>query len=293
MSDESWGFEEGDEIAPGLTSLELLAGGWANETYVAWSDDLLSIVVAKLIRPDQIEDESALRHLRREAEVLDSLAHPVIMRCFQTVPDGPRPHLVLEHMEGPTLRELMDYGPLPLEQLIPLAGTLCSALHYMARRNTVHLDLKPSNIVMSVPDRLIDFSIARSFEDAEALTTDIGTADYMAPEQCNPGEGGTVGPWSDMWALGVTLYEAATGKRPFPEGIEDHEDLTVRYPQLVHDADLPPLDVPEPIVGPIMQCLEREPSARPTAVQLSEQFEELLTLLSRKRVLSRKRPKLR
>src|SRR5690606_26629994 len=144
-------------------------------------------------------------------------------------------HLVLEHLEGPRLSTLIRrYGPLPPEQLVPLAVQLASALHYMHAEGVVHLDVKPSNTIMGAPPRLIDLSVARDFEELPGLRRAVGTDSHMAPEQCLPRELGPVGPAADVFGLGVTLYRAATGERPFPRGDAGGE-RAARWPQLEHD----------------------------------------------------------
>ena len=98
---------------------------------------------------------------------MQRLAHPVVVRSFGAVTEGKFPHLVLEHLDGPTLDELLaQQGPLALEQLLPLALHVASALHYLAAEGVVHLDVKPSNVVMGGPPRLIDLSVARTLEQA-------------------------------------------------------------------------------------------------------------------------------
>ena len=172
----SWEFEEGDEIAPGRSVLKPIGGGTAYEVLLVWDDRLFSIMVAKVVRPDQLEDESTMRGLRREAEALRTLAHPGLIRGFDAVLDPPYPHVLIEHLEGPTLRRLIKkHGPLPQEQLLPLALHVASVLHYLAEEEIVHLDVKPDNIVMGVPPRLIDLSVARPFERARRIEGAIGT----------------------------------------------------------------------------------------------------------------------
>ena len=93
------------------------------------------LVVAKILRPGQVAEERALGELREEAEVLDALAHPVIVRGFDAVLEGPHPHVLLEHLEGPSLRRLVKRGGLlPLQQLLPLALHVAGALQYMEHR---------------------------------------------------------------------------------------------------------------------------------------------------------------
>ncbi|HEV2813901.1 MAG TPA: protein kinase, partial [Solirubrobacteraceae bacterium] len=129
----TWGFEEGDAIAPGRTVLKLLGGGSAYEVFLVWDEHRFSLMVAKVLRPDRAEDPDELRALCKEAEALDALAHPVLVRGYDAVLEGPHPHVLIEHLEGPTLRRLIRReGPLPLEQLLPLALHVAAALHYMA-----------------------------------------------------------------------------------------------------------------------------------------------------------------
>ncbi len=181
-----------------------------------WDDRLFSIMVAKVVRPDQLEDEGTMRGLRREADALRELAHPCLIRGFDAVLEPPYPHVLIEHLEGPTLRRLIKkHGPLPQEQLLPLALHVASVLHYLAEEEIVHLDVKPDNIVMGVPPRLIDLSVARPFERARRIEGAIGTDPYMAPEQCGTGDSASIGGATDVWGLGATVYHAVAGQLPF------------------------------------------------------------------------------
>ena len=205
----SWKLAEGDAITADLTAIKLLGGGEAYEAYLAFDDITYAPVVVKLVRPDQVDDASTVRGLRREADTLSAINHPVVVRGLRAVVDGERPHLVLEQLDGPRLSTLVRrYGPLPEQQYLPLAIEMASALHYFRRLGYVHLDVKPSNIIMGAPARLIDLSVARTVEAAEALTYPIGTDAYMSPEQCDPPSTGTPGFASDVWGLGATLFQA-------------------------------------------------------------------------------------
>jgi serine/threonine protein kinase len=288
----TWEFSEGDPIAPGRTVLRVLGGGSRYEVFLVWDDRLFAVMVAKCLRPDQAEDPDALRDLRREAEALERLAHPVLVRGFDAVLDGPHPHLLIEHLEGPTLRSLLRRGgPLPLQQLLPLALHVAATLHYMAQEEWVHLDVKPDNIVMGVPPRLIDLSVARTFERAARVAGHVGTDAYMAPEQCDPqGHLGEIGPPADVWGLGATLFHAVAGDVPFPreKGARQSEDLHVRFPQLVEPpVDLPP-SAPPALRALIDAALAFDPAARPTAAQLAVGLEPLVAALPRKMLLGRR-----
>lgn len=288
----SWGLQEGDEIAPGRSVLDRMGGGRFYEVYLAWDDRLLSTVVAKLLRPDHAQDDGALRRLAREADLLARLAHPVIVRGFGSVSDGEFPHLVLEHLEGPTLKSLIAKYGLSLDQLLPLAMQMCSGLHYLSEEKVVHLDVKPGNVIMESTPRLIDLSIARSFADARKMTVARGTDAYMAPEQCQPQAGVEVGPAADMWGLGVTLYEAATAHRPFPPGGGREEpDLLRRYPQMTNDPEPMSPKFPVELRDVIMACLDKDPAARPTASESRSEIESMFVSV-RRGPLRRRRPKL-
>ncbi|HEX9890903.1 MAG TPA: serine/threonine-protein kinase [Actinomycetota bacterium] len=283
----SWRLEEGDQIVPGRVAVKRLGGGKLYEVYLAWDDALYHLAVAKILRPDHAGHERSLRAIRREADLLARLAHPVIVRTFGGVLDGPRPHLVLEHLEGPTLSRLLRrYGPLPYEQVLPMALSLASALRYISISGYVHLDVKPSNLVMGAPPRLIDLSVARSIEGAATLTTAVGTRRYMSPEQCEPGRRGPIGPPADVWAVGMVMYQALTGELPFgdPEGVE-HPQLDAEPRAL--DAEVPPV-----VAEVIMRCLAPDPLARPPALALARDLEPLVAATPRAPI-GRKRPRIR
>ena len=276
----SWGFEEGDEIAPGRTVLKPIGGGSAYEVLLVWDDRLFSIMVAKVVRPDQLEDASTMRGLRREAEALERLAHPGLIRGFGAVLEPPHPHVLIEHLEGPTLRRLIKrHGPLPEEQLLPLALHVASVLHYLAEEEMVHLDVKPDNIVMGVPPRLIDLSVARPFERARQIEGAIGTDPYMAPEQCGPPDRrGQIGGATDVWGLGATLHHALSGGVPFPRerGAGESGEREQRFPQLVAEPAPLPGDVPAELAELILATLRKEPSERPSARELALGLEPLV-----------------
>ena len=276
----SWDFAEGDEIAPGRTVLKPIGGGSAYEVVLVFDDRLFSVMVAKVVRPDQLEDAGTMRGLEREAEALSQLAHPGLIRGFGAVLDPPYPHVLIEHLEGPTLRRLIKrHGPLPQEQLLPLALHVASVLHYLAEEEFVHLDVKPDNIVMGMPPRLIDLSVARPFERARQIEGAIGTDPYMAPEQCgDPQYRGLIGGATDVWGLGATLYHAVAKRVPFPRerGAGDSGERTKRFPQLVNEPDELPREVPAELAELILSALRKDPAERPSARELAMGLEPLV-----------------
>jgi serine/threonine protein kinase len=251
-------------------------------------------VVVKLLRPHLVEDLHALRELRREADLLSRLAHPGLVRGFGAVLGGPHPHLVLEHVEGPSLGRLVKrHGALSLQQLLPLALQLTAVLQYLAAAGVAHLDVKPGNVVMGVPPRLIDLSIARALDAAAALRDPIGTDPYMAPEQCAPARWpGSVGPPADVWALGATLHHAAAGTVPFPRPREarDSRDPLVRFPQLALREPAPlPEHLPEPFRALVRAMLAPDAARRPTAAEVATALEPLVLGVPDRLKISRRR----
>ncbi|MRJ76942.1 protein kinase [Aeromicrobium sp. SMF47] len=273
MSD-TWGLAGGDAIAPGLTAVRPVGGGDVYEAWLAFDDRLYAPVVVKIVRPGHVERDASRSGLVREVEMLSRLSHPGIARLFSYDDEGPRPYLVLENVDGPDLSTLIaTHGYLPLHQLLPLGLELCSALHYLRQQDVCHLDLKPSNVIMGAPARLIDFSVAMDAKQAADLTDPVGSDEYMAPEQCRPGELGTVGHASDMWAFGATMFRAAAGFRAY--------DRERRWAQL----DQAPFDLPH-VVPPavadlILDCLAPRAEDRPEPHEVAERLEPLLANLPR------------
>jgi eukaryotic-like serine/threonine-protein kinase len=278
----SWQLAEGDELVPGRRALRLLGGGRRHEAYLAWDERLHALVVAKLLRPDQTGDAAARQALATEAALLRELGHPLLLRGFGAVLDGPRPHLVLEHLEGPRLSTLIRRDGLAIEQLLPLGLEVVRLLRYLAAEEVVHLDIKPSNIIMAERPRLIDLSVARRMLDTGALTAPVGTDPYMAPEQCEPARFGELAPATDVWGLGATLFEALAGVAPFPPDGD-------RFPQLrAAPAALPPR-VPAALAALVTGCLAPRPADRPSLAQLDEELQAVVERLPAPR-LSRFRP---
>jgi serine/threonine-protein kinase len=283
---DSWGLMAGDEIVPALTAVSLLGGGSAYEAYLAFDDARYCPVVVKVVRPDLVEDPSTLRGLRREVDMLGQLNHPAVVRGFAADTGGERPHVVLEHLEGPRLSTLVRrYGPLQPQQLLPLGLELCAAAHYLHGLGIVHLDIKPSNVIMGAPARLIDLSVARSSESAAVLDHVVGTDDYMPPEQCVPGRCQVPGPASDVWGIGATLFHALAGHRPFRRGLDDPDASDEeRWPQLVDKPYDLPVTVAPDTAQTVRACLAYEPADRPTPREVAESFEPALDRLPKPRL---------
>lgn len=295
----SWALAEGDALVDGRHVLEPLGGGSRYEVFLVWDERLLALAVAKVLRPDQVADPRALAELRREAELLARLAHPGLVRGLGAVLDGPRPHLLLEHVDGPSLHRLIRReGALPLDQLLPLALSVVAVLHHLAAEGVVHLDVKPANVVMTAPPRLLDLSVARPIASAARLRVPIGTDAYMAPEQCDPAASpGAIGPPADVFGLGATLHHAVSGEVPFPRAREARasRDPAVRFPQLTRPPRPLPPGVPPELQALLAAMLAPGPAARPAPREVAEALEPLVAARPARRVaLSRRgRPVIR
>lgn len=150
-------------------------------------------------------------------------------------------------------------------------------LHYLAGEGVVHLDVKPTNVIMAATPRLIDLSVARTLDQLGEITRPVGTDAYMAPEQCDPARFGELGLPADVWGLGATLYEAAPRRRAFAGAPSEHPQLR-REPEPVTEK------VPPRLVELILACLEPRPADRPLPAQLGDALEPLVAALPPPRI---------
>ena len=284
-----WDLAEGEQIAPGRTAVRLLGSSNVHDVYAAWDDTILGIVAVKMLQPGSVDDDRARAALAAEADALGRLSHPSFPRCFDVALDGDRPHIVLELVEGPRLSTLIRrQGRLGIEQAIPLVLQLASAIHYIATTGVLHLDVKPKNVMMAPPPRLIDLSVARTIERARTTTYPVGTDRYMAPEQCGTGLAHEMGHATDVWGLGVTMHEALAGTRPFPDG-DRTASGEARFPQLALDPAPLPRDVPDPLASLVTAAMSRRPSDRPSAAEIVAELDPLTEAIPPQPVLGKVR----
>ncbi|MBA4608666.1 serine/threonine protein kinase [Aeromicrobium sp. Marseille-Q0843] len=262
------------ELPPGLVGLSELGGGLHHEVWLAYDESRLAPVVVKILRPELVGDADAVGATLREIDVLARLAHPSIVRLYDFDDAAERPYMVQEHLDGPTLSSLIFRdGPVQLHQLLPLALELAGSVHYLHTNGLLHLDVKPSNVIMGAPAKLIDLSLTLDLDSAAALDYPVGSDEYMPPEQCDPLAHGPIGPAADVWSIGATLYRAAVGHRAWRASDED------RWPQLTARPKPMPDFVPGAIRDLVMDCLAFDPAARPTTLDLVERIEPLMAAL--------------
>jgi serine/threonine-protein kinase len=196
-----------------------IGSGGMSTVYLAFDETLERPVAVKVLHREISRDESALERFRREARTVAQLSHPHIVMVIDAGEDEGRPYIVFEHVKGETLKDrIRRTGPLPISEAVAYAIEIGRALDAAHERQLVHRDVKPQNVLLDEEGRakVTDFGIARSLElEARQLTAAgrvVGTTDYVSPEQAL---GHEVTGQSDVYSLGILLYEMLTGEVPF------------------------------------------------------------------------------
>ena len=258
-----------------------LGEGGMGEVYRATDSKLKRDVAIKVLPAAFTEDKERLARFEREAQLLAQLHHPNIASIFGLEESGGVRALVMELVDGPTLAERLQQGPLSLEECLALAIQIARALEEAHQRNIVHRDLKPQNIKLSTGGevKVLDFGLAKALDptvssadpsrspalmNSPTLTAAgtqlgmiLGTAAYMAPEQAR---GGAVDKRADIWAFGVVLYEMLVGRSLFA-GDTVTDTLAGVLKTEVDFARLPAA-TPPALRRLLRRCLERNPKNR-------------------------------
>ncbi|SIO86389.1 serine/threonine-protein kinase [Nocardiopsis sp. JB363] len=257
-----------DRIGPYPLTHRLGTGGMG-QVYLARADDgthvVVKVVRSALVEDDRLDGTDYRARFAREAQLASRVGGRYTAEVVDSDPHSERPWIAYEHIPGPSLKDaLAERGPLDPASLRALAALLAEALHTIHTRDLIHRDIKPSNIILA-PDgpRVIDFGIARPTEGSTMTGTGhvFGTLPYMSPEQA---EGSALFPASDMFALGTTLAQAATGHCPFDGPSEPRILMRLISP--------PPLEIlsglPTDLIALIRDCWAHDPALRPTPVQV-------------------------
>ncbi len=219
-------------------------------------------VAVKVLAPRYANDATFVERFRREAQSAAAMNHPNIVNVFDTGSDDGTHYIVMELVEGRTLRDVLADGPLLPERAAEIAEAVASALAFAHERGIVHRDVKPGNIMITPSGdvKVMDFGIARATA-GESLTqtaTVLGTATYLSPEQA---QGETVDARSDLYSLGVVLYEILTGRPPF----EGESPVAVAYKHVREEPVRPSLlnrDVSEPLERIVLKAMAKNPENR-------------------------------
>ncbi|WP_441250527.1 serine/threonine-protein kinase [Kitasatospora sp. McL0602] len=256
--------QDGDPLRVGpYEVLGVLGSGGMGRVYLGRRDDV--VVAVKVINEELTQDAGFIARFRREVTATRAVSGPYVAAVVDHDVDGEQPWLATEYVPGPSLHEVItEHGALGTVPVRALGVRLAEALGAIHAAGLVHRDVKPGNILLG-PDgpKLIDFGIARG----EAVTTltqtgvVLGTPQFMAPEQLQAR--GRVGPAADVFALGLVLAFAATGKHPF--GRTDSFGFGFRIVYEEPDLD----DVPAELVDLVRRCLAKDPDERPTPEELA------------------------
>jgi eukaryotic-like serine/threonine-protein kinase len=254
----------GESIA-GRYELEELAGtGGMSSVYRARDTLLERDVALKLLHEYHGADAESIERFRREARAVAQLSHPNIVTVIDRGEDGGRQYIVFEYVDGENLKELVSReGPLPVRRALDLAIQVGEGLACAHEHGVVHRDVKPQNVLLNGDGRakVTDFGIARSLDVDHGMTltgTVIGTSSYIAPEQAS---GRSVDERTDIYSLGVVIFELLTGDVPFPG--ESFVAVAMRH---VHEdppsvLELRP-DVPFRVAQLVARALAKDPDDR-------------------------------
>ncbi|MBX9787920.1 MAG: transporter substrate-binding protein [Pirellulales bacterium] len=275
---------------PGYEILGELGRGGMGIVYKARQIGLNRLVAIKMVLSGIHASPTALSRFRVEAEAVARLQHPNIVHIYDIGSKDGCPYFTLEFVEGGSVDRLLIDGPLEYRDAVLLAEGVARGLHHAHERGIVHRDLKPANVLLSGPDapledgsglgipKLTDFGLAKRLEGEVQLTrvgSVMGTPSYMAPEQAL-GETENIGPGTDVYGLGVILYEMLTGQPPFV-GRNDVETV-----QMVVSDDPEPIselrhDCPAHLEQIVSKCLEKELADRyPTAKSVADDLHRYL-----------------
>jgi len=275
---------DGEESLGAYRLIERIGAGGMGEVWKAEDTRLGRLVAVKIVPPGVADSAESIARLRREARTAARLNHPNIATIHSIEEAGGRLFIVMELIEGEPLSVLMKRGLLSESELCRIGRAVSDALAEAHAKGIIHRDIKPDNIVVAGSKvKVLDFGIAKQIglaglssdaPTASFLTQEgmiVGTVHYMSPEQAL---GKPLDPRTDIFSLGVVLYEAATGRLPF-----QGETITDTMTRLIRDEPAPPLRI-NPALSPtfnavIQRCLRKDPGERyPTAAALARALEQ-------------------
>jgi eukaryotic-like serine/threonine-protein kinase len=245
---------QGEVIAGRFEILELIGKGGMSSVFKAHDRLLDRIVAIKVLHPHFTADEEYVERFRREARAVAQLSHPNIVTVIDRGEDAGRQYIVFEYVEGENLKQLLERtGPMPVHEALDMALQMARALSFAHGRGLIHRDVKPQNVLLNAEGqaKMTDFGIARSV-DVQGVTitgTVLGTSEYIAPEQAR---GQQVDAQTDVYSLGVVLYELLTGNVPY-DG-DNFVTVALRH-----------------VNEPVPSVLERRPDAPPRLALAVEQ----------------------
>lgn len=240
--------------------------------YEAWDPSVnRRVAVKEMVMPPGMTGAAAKERIQRfyrEARAAGGLSHPNIVTIFEVGEDSGRHYIAMEFLEGPTLREKLQGGQaMPIDQATLVSAQIADALEYAHRHGVIHRDIKPDNVHLVGPTmpKLTDFGIARIEAESNITLSGqvFGTPSYMSPEQV---AGGEIDARTDIFSLGVMLFEMVTGRKPFV----GESVVTITY-NIVNETPVMPPDMPPWLAGILRKAMAKRPEERySTAAELAD-----------------------
>jgi eukaryotic-like serine/threonine-protein kinase len=241
-----------------------LGKGNMGVVYQAHDPQIDRSVALKVLRPDRVVSEAFVTRFVKEARAIGRLSHPHIVTVYDVGEDHGTIYIAMEYLQGEPFNDVIHSGRLSVAQSVDIARQIAEALDYAHAKGIVHRDIKPSNIILDAQNRvkLTDFGIARIEDAAAAGQTQageiLGTPIYMSPEQVM---GQSVDGRSDLYSLGVIVYEMVSGRRPFTGN-----NIAALFRAITQDTPESPADidpfVPKKLSDAIMRSLAKQPENR-------------------------------
>ncbi|WP_294683304.1 Stk1 family PASTA domain-containing Ser/Thr kinase [uncultured Gemella sp.] len=266
--------------------LDHLGTGGMATVWLGYDTILDRQVAIKTFKIDA-DDEDAVKRFNREAKAVTSLSHPNIVSIYDVENEGEFYYLILEYVEGMTLKDYMIKNPrIPIETIVHIAKQIASGLSHAHQNGIIHRDIKPQNILMNdnLTCKITDFGIARAYGDTTLTQTNqmLGTVYYLSPEQAR---GNVATAQSDIYSLGILIFEMITGQIPFKG--ESAVAIALKHLQ----EELPDIDkyrenVPQSVKNIVLKATMKNPNER--YISSKELFEDLSTVLNPERLYENK-----
>lgn len=259
--------------------IEQIGGGGMALVYKCLDLLLNRKVAVKVLRSQFVHDEEFIRRFRREAQAAASLSHPNVVSIYDVGQEGDIHYIVMEYIDGTNLNEIIkERAPLPVEEAIHYSMQICDALGHAHQNEIIHRDIKPHNILIGKNGRVkvTDFGIARAVTSSTITQTGsvVGSVHYFSPEHA---KGTSTGEKSDLYSLGIVMYQMLTGKLPFlgesPISVAlKHLQEDVEDPRNVNPA------IPQSVENIILKSMRKKPSERyDSAREMMQDLETCLT----------------